>query len=448
MMPFPISEDTPPRFAGGLPASCDVVVIGGGIIGVMSAWFMAERGLRVVLCEKGRIAGEQSSRNWGWIRQQGRDPAELPIMVESLRIWQGLAQDFGDALGFRQSGVLYMANTDADMAGFEEWLPHARANGVDTRMVSASEIAGSLRGAAARWPGGLLTPSDARAEPWVAVPALIEGAVARGVTVVEDCAVRGLDLAAGRVVGVVTERGRIACDQVVLGGGAWSALFARRHGVALPQLSVLASVAATDPMPEIFAGAAADNHFAFRRRGDGGYTIAPGAEHDFFIGPDAFRSLALYRHVLRRDFRSTHFRPSAPKGYPDGWRTPRRWSLDETSPFESIRVLNPAPNMATLTRVQDAFARAFPDMGRPRLRAAWAGMIDTMPDVVPVIDRVAALPGLVIATGMSGHGFGIGPGVGRVVADLVAGQPVGHDLARFRLSRFSDGSKVKLGTAL
>ena len=71
-----------------------------------------------------------------------------------------------------------------------------------------------------------------------------------------------------------------------------------------------------------------------------------------------------------------------------------------------------------------------------------------MPDVVPVIDHAAALPGLTIATGLSGHGFGIGPGVGRVVADLVMGHPVGHDLSRFRLSRFSDGSPIRLGPSL
>ncbi|MDZ7908712.1 MAG: FAD-dependent oxidoreductase [Gemmobacter sp.] len=74
MMAFPISEATPVRFPGPLPAACDVVVIGGGVIGVMTAWHLAEKGLRVTLCEKGRIAGEQSSRNWGWVRQQGRDP--------------------------------------------------------------------------------------------------------------------------------------------------------------------------------------------------------------------------------------------------------------------------------------------------------------------------------------------------------------------------------------
>ena len=80
-MDFAYSAAQPVQFPGPPPAVCDVVVIGGGVIGVMTAWFLAERGLRVTLCEKGRIAGEQSSRNWGWVRQQGRDPAELPIKI-------------------------------------------------------------------------------------------------------------------------------------------------------------------------------------------------------------------------------------------------------------------------------------------------------------------------------------------------------------------------------
>jgi glycine/D-amino acid oxidase-like deaminating enzyme len=71
-----------------------------------------------------------------------------------------------------------------------------------------------------------------------------------------------------------------------------------------------------------------------------------------------------------------------------------------------------------------------------RIKAAWAGMIDSLPDIVPVIDRVAQVPGLIAATGMSGHGFGIGPGVGRVLADLLAGRAPGHDLTRFRFDRF------------
>ncbi|MCU0904165.1 MAG: FAD-binding oxidoreductase [Tabrizicola sp.] len=446
-MSFPITEAAPVRFAAPLPPRADVVVVGGGVIGVMTAWFLRERGLTVVVCEKGRIAGEQSGRNWGWVRQQGRDPGELPIMVESLSIWKRLASQMGDALGFRQTGVLYLAKTDREIEGFEAWTEHSRAHQLDTRLLTADETKAMLKGAVAPWKGALFTASDARAEPWVAVPALAASATEKGVVIREDCAVRGLDLVAGRVAGVVTEEGRIACDHVVVAAGAWSRLFLGRHGIGIPQLSVLASVAATEPMPEIFPGNAADDDFAFRRRADGGYSIAPGGAHDFFIGKDAFRSLGVYLPVLKKDFRSTNFRLAAPKHFPDAWGTPRRWSLDRQSPFERQRILNPAPNVEILGKVQDSFARAFPALGRPKLKSAWAGMIDSLPDVVPIVDH-APIPGLTIATGMSGHGFGIGPGMGRVVADLVAGRTVGHDLNRFRLSRFSDGSRIEPGPSL
>jgi len=445
---FPISDATPVRFTAPLPTKTDVVVIGGGVIGVMTAWFLREKGLSVTLCEKGRIAGEQSSRNWGWIRQQGRDPSELPIMTESLAIWKRLSAQMGPGLGFTQTGVMYLAKTQKELDGFEAWMDHARAHQLDTRMMTGAEAAQMLKGASAQWKGSLFTPSDARAEPWVAVPMLAAEAEAKGVTIVESCAVRGLDLAAGKVAGVITEKGRIACDHVVVAAGAWSRLFLHRYGVKIPQLSVLASVAATEPMAEIFPGAAADDDFAFRRRADGCYSLAPGGSaHDFFLGRDAFASFFPYLPVLKNDIQATTFRAAAPSGFPDAWATPRRWSDDAESPFERQRILNPAPNLKTLGKVQDAFAAAFPTLGRPRLKSAWAGMIDTLPDVVPIVDH-APIPGLTIATGMSGHGFGIGPGMGRVIADLVAGGAIGHDLSRFRLSRFSDGSKIAPGPSL
>ncbi|MGB3315387.1 MAG: FAD-binding oxidoreductase [Albidovulum sp.] len=446
-MSFPITASSPVRFPGPPPKSADVVVIGGGIIGAMTAWFLARSGVKVVLCEKGRIAGEQSSRNWGWVRQQGRDPAELPIMIEALSIWKGLADEAGADLGFRQTGVLYAANTAKDIAGYEAWMVHAKAHGLDTRLLGQAELQSMLPNAAG-WLGGIWTASDARAEPWIAVPRLAEALAAKGVTIVENCAVRALDVSAGRISGVVTEAGRIRADRVVLAGGAWSSLLARRHGLILPQLSVRATVTATEPLPEVWSGAVADSHFAIRRRADGGYTLTPGDFHEFFIGPDAFRHFGAFWTQIKTDLSGTRFLPAAPKGYPDAWGTRRRWAEDEESPFERMRILNPDPNRAAIERLRDRFATAFPRIGRPGIAASWAGMIDTMPDVVPVIDHVAALPGLTVATGMSGHGFGIGPGVGRVVADLVEGRAPGHDLWRFRFARFSDGSKIVLGPSL
>ena len=446
-MSFPIHDGTPVTYPGPPPAQADVVVLGGGVIGVMTAWHLALRGLSVVLCEKGRVAGEQSSRNWGWIRQQGRDFAELPVMMESLALWKEMAAEM-PGLGFAQHGAMYLARSHEEMFGFETWMTQARGYGLDVRMQSSTQVYGRYPSAAVQWVGGLFTESDGQAEPWVAVPLLAAGAVRRGAVIVEDCAVRRLDRAAGRIVGVVTEQGRIACDQVVVAGGAWSSLFLYAEGVGIPQLSVLASVAQTAVMDAAFEGCMADDRIGIRRRADGSYTMGPGGRHDYFVGPDAFRNILTYLPVLRRDFRSTRFRARAPADYPDAWGTARTWAADEVSPFERMRILNPAPNLRFLASVQDSFGQAFPGLGRPEIRSAWGGMIDMIPDIVPVIDRVAAVPGLVIATGMCGHGFGIGPGVGRVVADLVAGGELGHDLTRFRLSRFSDGSRLVPGPSL
>ena len=439
---------SPVRFSDPLPAATDIVIIGGGIIGVMTAWFLAKRGIRSVICEKGRVAGEQSSRNWGWIRQQGRDPAELPIMIEASHIWHGLARESAEDLGFRKTGVLYLANSARDIALYEDWLKIAKSHHLDTRVLAQAEIAAMLPGSQANWPGGLWTASDGRAEPWIAVPALARAAQRLGVTIIEDCAARSLDLHGGRVAGVITEKGRIACGQSIVAGGAWSSLFLRNHGVEIPQLSVRATVAQTAPMAEIFSGAAADSDIAFRRRQDGGYTLAPGNFHELFIGPDAFRRLPKFLPQLLKNPFGTKYLPYAPKHYTDAWGTRRTWSGDDVSPFEAMRVLDPAPNMKAVRRLQSHFAAAFPALGIPEIKSAWAGMIDTMPDIVPVIDRIPSIPGLIVATGMSGHGFGIGPGVGRVVADLAADRPVGHDLTRFRFSRFSDGSKIDLGPSL
>lgn len=448
MKPFPIGETTPVAHKGALPKQTDVVVIGGGVIGVSTALFLARDGQRVVLLEKGRIAAEQSSRNWGWIRQQGRDPAELPIMKEAASLWRELAQQTNVDIGLTTGGVTYLVKDEAALARYAAWLPFATALDIDTRLLSAAETADLIPGTSHRYVGALHTASDMRAEPWVAVPALAGIARREGVEIRENCAVRCLDIAAGRVSGVVTEYGRIACPEVVLAGGAWSALFLANHGLRLPQLSVRATVAATTPLPMVYPGGAADKTIAFRPRSDGGYTLAPGAFHELFVGPAAFRALPKYLKQLRADPFKTWFYPGAPKGYPDAWSTPRRWDGDMQTPFEAMRVLNPKPNRRKLQGLQRDFVRLFPDFPQFSFTHAWAGMIDTMPDLVPVIDRIADLPGLTVGTGMSGHGFGIGPGVGRVLADLVTNRQITYDLSRFRASRFSDGSGIELGSAL
>src|SRR5438874_8969869 len=93
----------PVRSDESLPAQADVVIVGGGIIGASTALFLAQKGIRAVLCEKGHIAGEQSSRNWGWCRKMARDPRELPLIIESLRLWGGMNELVEAETGFRQA---------------------------------------------------------------------------------------------------------------------------------------------------------------------------------------------------------------------------------------------------------------------------------------------------------------------------------------------------------
>lgn len=444
-----ISIATPVAFNDPLPDEVDVAIIGGGVIGVFSALYLARMGKRVLVCEKGRIAGEQSSRNWGWIRQHGRDAAELPIMMQALRLWREADAQTAGQCGVVTAGTYYLASSPGELARLESWLPIAREHGLDTKVLSKSEVSDMYSGQAAYpWAGGTCTASDARGEPWAAVPAVARLAQAAGALVREDCAVRALDMAAGRLRGVVTEHGHVACEQAVLAGGAWSSLLARRHGIDIPQLSVRATVARTAPMADFFADKAADERLALRRRADGGYSLALADRHGFYLGPDAFRHFQAYLPLLRHSWKEVRPGVRAPAGFPDGWGTPRHWAEDSESPFEGARVLEPSPDMAHVRLMAGRFAERFPGLGQPEIIDSWAGMIDSMPDVVPIVDRIPAIEGLIVATGMSGHGFGIGPGFGLVIARMAAGEAAEHDLQRFRFARFSDGSPLDMGPAL
>src|SRR5213082_2082016 len=224
-----------------LPAQADVVIIGGGIIGTSTALFLAQRGVATVLCEKGHIAGEQSIRDWGWCRKMARDPREIPLIIESLRLWERMNETVEAETGFRTSGIMYLGESAEDLAPMEAWLDHAREYQLDTRLIDAAEVARLLPGIAKPWAGALYTPSDGKAEPQMAAPAIAAAARRRGAAVVQGCAVRGIETAAGRIAAVVTEKGRIACQSVVLAGGAWSRLFCGNLGGDLPELKVLAS---------------------------------------------------------------------------------------------------------------------------------------------------------------------------------------------------------------
>lgn len=420
--------------AKDLPARTSVVIIGGGVAGVSAALFLAEWGIPVLLCEKGRIAGEQSSRNWGWIRQQGRDPRELPLMIESLALWRRLASQLDTDIGFRQAGCTYLCETDEELAAREGWLAHARAFQIGSRMLSASEIAALVGANAGRFKGALHTADDSQAEPSLAVPALARRATELGAIIREGTAVRSILREGGRVRGVMTEHGEVACETVILAGGVWSRPFLENMGLDLPQLAIRSSVIRTSAAPEIAPGAIGATSASIRRRMDGGYTIGRTGAAQFEIVPAAFRHLRAFLPVLRKRWRIVDLGAGSSFFGPLGRH---RWSEDEKSPFESVRVMDPKPNQKLLTSVMASARELYPQLADAKPVQTWAGLIDVTPDEVPIIDTVADVPGLVIATGLSGHGFGLGTGIGLLAAQLATGRESVVDATHYRLGRFA-----------
>ena len=424
-----------------VPKAADVVIIGGGIVGVSTAWFLARQGVDVVLCEKGHIAGEQSGRNWGWVRQQGRDPRELPMMIESMRIFSELEKDIGENVGFTRGGCLFMADSDKDIQGFQDWLETAKDFELDTRIIDAKKVATIVAGAKTPWRGAMYTPSDARAEPHKTAPAIARAAARAGASILTACAVRGIESSAGRVSSVVTEHGSIKTSVVLCAAGAWSSMFCRSLGISVPQLKVRGTVARTAPAANVLDGNLFDSRIGIRRRDDGGYTVAHGSILDHGITPSTFRYATKFLPALFKEIKVLRIRLGS--DFVDEMSMPARWALDRPSPFEENRVLNPAPSQRILKGIRRNLNEMFPQLAGVDIVESWAGMVETSPDVVPMIGEVGKVSGFYLATGFSGHGFGIGPGAGKALAAMLTGADNPIDLSPFRLSRFFDGSPIR-----
>jgi glycine/D-amino acid oxidase-like deaminating enzyme len=367
-------------------------------------------------------------------------------MMHSMSLWHGLAAELGEDLGFRTGGCLYLAESSADLARYEAWLPVATQHQLATRMLSAAELGTVLSSPAGRWLGALYTASDGRAEPNRVAPALARGAARFGARILTHCAVRGIERSAGRVHAAITEFGVIRTSTVVCAAGAWSNLLCGSLDIDVPQLTVKSTVARTVPTLKILDGTAYSDRVTIRRRADDGYTVAHGSLLEHALVPASLRYARKFWPSLQQERSSLRLRVG--KEFLSALFQPRRWDLSRPSPFERERMLNPPPDAATLREIRAALRSSFPLIGEAPFAETWAGMIESSPDVLPILSAVASLPGFFVATGFSGHGFGIGPGAGAAVADLVRGATPAVPLDAFRLERFFDGSAIRPGPSI
>lgn len=417
-----------------IPAKTTVVVIGAGIAGLSAALTLIERGIPVCVLDKGRIGAEQSGRNLGWVRKTSRAPADVPLAQAADRLWAAMPARTGSDCGYRQAGILFVTRSRKQMAVYEDWLKAVAPLDLGARALSPSEIDHLVPGGTGGWTGGLHTASDGRAEPSMACAALARAVLARGGQIVEHCAVRTLSTAAGKVSGVVTERGEIACDQVILAAGLWSRRFLGNLGLFLPTLPLVCSVLRTAPMEGPCETAVGGPDFSFRKRLDGGFTITQRGRLDAPLTPDHLRLGLRYLPVLRTQKGAVQ--TGLGRHFLNELLSETRWRDGRITPFERCRIMDPPVNAGLNAEALAALRKAWPVFEKARTAAAWAGMIDVTPDSDPVIDSVARLPGLTVATGFSGHGFGTGPAAGQLAADLATGAVPLVDPAPYRFSRF------------
>jgi glycine/D-amino acid oxidase-like deaminating enzyme len=426
----------PRSFDTDLPRETEVVIIGSGLVGICTAWSLAQRGIPVVVCEKGYVGAEQSTRALGWVRVTSREPRDVALNLDSRHQWATLERQLGGT-GYRTTGLIYTASTALEREGYECWLAAVREFGADSRLISTRETRALLPECTGDFDGALYTPGDGCAEPTQAAVRIAEGAHGLGVRIVTQCAARGLERAGGRICGVVTERGTIRAHAVLLAAGTWSGLFCRNEKIDLPLLVTGSYLLRTTPLegPDICAR---HGMIGIRRNADGGYTV--GSPQSLFqITPEAVRRARQFWPALKSRWSSTTLR-LGPRFLVD-WRRGRGWRVDEETPFERERVHDPgaAPWAAQVWR---SAQRLYPFFQGAAVAESWGGSVDVTPDALPVISAVDAVPGLFVAAGFSGGGFGAAPGAGKLAAELIGGGTPQVDPTPYRYRRFFETGGV------
>jgi glycine/D-amino acid oxidase-like deaminating enzyme len=313
-----------------------------------------------------------------------------------------------------------LSNDEAEIARWAKWRDFATGVGVTTIMLSGAEASERGRSTGRRWKGGVFSPTDGIADPSRAVPVVARGIMKAGGTVHQMCAARGLETTGGCVSAVVTEKGTIRTRTVIMAGGAWASSFCRQLGIRFPQSTIRSSILAVSPHVEGLPDALHTADISVTRRGvSAGHTLAISGRASVDPTPQQMLYAREFLPMFAKRWRA--LRPGGLGGWRSGHETAARWRLDRPTPMERQRILDPVPDRRLVKETHRRALDLLPALRDTTVTATWAGYIDSTPDGVPAIGEVTNLRGFILAAGFSGHGFGIGPGAGHLIADLVTG---------------------------
>ncbi|RFC65868.1 NAD(P)/FAD-dependent oxidoreductase [Mesorhizobium denitrificans] len=412
----------------------DLIIIGAGIVGCSAAFYAAKNGMRVLVFERETPGSAQSGRNLGFVRQQGRDFRELSLAIAAMKLWEGVETELGRKVGWFRGGNLALATSDADMARHEEWQVRAMDFGLDTLLLTTEQVITKLPllSRNANIKGAMYTASDGKAEPGRATRAYFEAALELGVSFSLGASVSRIDVSAGRVTGVWSG-GRLHRSRMVLcAAGAGSGRLLRAIGLDLPQEQIRATVVRTLPRPELKLEPCVSGPLTgIRQDVRGAYVVSvAGGEYD--VRWDSWRYARSYAPVRKSNPDIARINVWAPlqRIFGRGYDRP----LADIPPTRD----HVAPDAWRTKEAITEFRHLFPALEDTQVETSWAGIIDTLPDVVPAMGAVDALEGLLVATGFSGHGFGPGPMAGKIMADLATGQQPHIDISELSPARFKN----------
>jgi glycine/D-amino acid oxidase-like deaminating enzyme len=376
-----------PRFP--LPAGADVVIVGGGVVGVSAAFHLAEAGAEVVLLERDQLAGGSTSKAAGGLRAQFSDALNIEIAKRSLQAFKRFEQRPGWEIDYEEIGYLFVLTTEAELEAFKRSVALQNELGVPSRMITpeeAIEICPLLAGEdilAASY-----CPTDAHATPESVVQGYAFGAREHGAHLAVSTPVEGIDVVDGVIRGVRTSHGTVATGTVISAAGAWSRACGEMAGVQLDVTPLRRQVLFTAPMADL---------------------------------PDKL--------PLTIDFATGFYFHREGRGLLMGMADP-----SETPGFSIETTDDWIPGLLAVAE------RRAPRIASAPIQGGWAGLYDMSPDYNAMIGEAKHVSRFLYATGFSGHGFLQGPATGEILRDLVLGRTPFIDVTPMSAERFDGGT--------